>query len=193
MLKIGVTGGIGSGKTTVCKLFELLGIPVYYADERAKWLMQHDAILTKNLSREFGSDIFNDGTLQTKVLAAKVFNTAEQVKKLNALVHPAVHDDFEKWVKQQTDTPFTIEEAALIFEAGSDKRLDKVITVLAAEELRINRIMKRDNVSMETVVSRIKHQLPEEEKTKRSQYVIYNDDTQLVIPQVLQIYNALKK
>ncbi len=192
MLKIGITGGIGSGKTTVSKLFELLGIPVYYADDRAKWLMQNDAALSKKLRKEFGEDTFINGSLQNKILAAKVFNNSIALKKLNSLVHPAVFDDFKKWVTEQKNVPFILKEAALIFEAGSDEHLDKVITVYAPEHLRVQRIVERDKTTEEAIRARMQQQLPDEEKVKRSQFVIYNDEKQLVIPQVLKIYSELK-
>lgn len=192
MLKIGITGGIGSGKTTVCKLFELLGVPVYYADDRAKWLMQNDAILKENLLKEFGDGIFENGTLQTKQLASIVFNNEAELKKLNALVHPVVFSDFIKWSSDQQSAPFILHEAALIFETFFNKYLDKVITVYAPEQLRIERIIKRDKTTAEAVMARIKQQLPDEDKVKRSQFIIRDDEKLLVIPQVIKIYNELK-
>jgi dephospho-CoA kinase len=192
LLKVGITGGIGSGKTTVSKLFELLGIPVYYADDRAKWLMRNDAVLSKKLSSEFGEAIFENGSLQTKTLAKEVFNNPTALKKLNSLVHPAVFNDFKSWAAEQKNVPFILKEAALIFEAHSDEHLDKVIMVFAPEQLRINRIAERDKTIEEAVRARMKQQLPDEEKVKRSQFVIYNDEKQLVIPQVMKIYAELK-
>lgn len=192
MLKIGITGGIGSGKTTVCKLFELLGVPVYYADDRAKWLMQNDAVLKTELSKEFGESIFENSSLQTKKLAAKVFNDELSLKKLNALVHPVVFNDFIKWTSEQKDAPFVLHEAALIFETFFNRYLDKVITVYAPDQLRIERIIERDNTTEDAVRARIKQQLSDEEKVKRSQFVIYDDEKQLVIPQVLKVYAELR-
>lgn len=190
MIKVGLTGGIGSGKTTVCRVFELLGIPVYYADDRAKWLMNHDDQLIASIRETFGEESYRDGRLTRAYLAERVFNDEAQLAKLNALVHPAVLQDFDNWVKQQ-DAPYVIKEAALIFEAASDKHLDKVIVVTSPEEVRIQRIIQRDAVTRAAVLSRMKNQLPETEKVKRADFVIDNGGEVLVIPQVLKLHAAI--
>ena len=190
--KVGITGGIGSGKTTVCKIFETLGIPVYYADDRAKWLMAHDPALKASIVAAFGAEAYRtDGALNRAFLAEAVFGDAAQLKRLNALVHPAVGRDAEAWHAQQTGVPYTLKEAALLFESGSYRRLDKVITVFAPRELRLQRIMRRDGARREQVEARMAHQLPEEEKVRRADYVIYNDGRAPLIRQAWEIHRIL--
>lgn len=192
MLKAGITGGIGSGKTTVCKIFETLGIPVYYADDRAKWLMTHDEHLMSEIRNAFGADAYTpDGQLNRAYLSGVVFSDAEKLKQLNALVHPAVFNDGSAWHQAQTGAPYTLREAALLYESGSYKAIDKMIVVTAPLALRIARVMERDNISEAAVRARIEKQWPEEEKIKRADYVIYNDGAQLLVPQVLKIHRAL--
>lgn len=196
MLKIGITGGIGSGKTTVCKMFEELGIPVYYADERAKHLMQHEHFLIDEIKRNFGEDVYEDGILNRERLAKKVFKDEKKLALLNSLVHPAVFHDTELWVEQQkkTKAPYILKEAALLVESGSYKKLDKLIVITAPVETRIKRVKKRDGVTKGQVMERIKHQMPEEEKVKLADYVIQNDKglTELK-EQVLKIHQELSK
>ena len=177
MIKVGITGGIGSGKTTVCKLFEELGIPVYYADNRAKYLMQHELHLIDELKKHFGPDIYENGQLNRAALAAKVFNNAAQLKLLNSLVHPAVFHDTEVWLQQQQDLhlPYVLKEAALLVESGAYKKLDKLIVVTAPHELRVQRVMQRDQVSEAEVMARISNQLPQHEKVKLAHFVIENN------------------
>jgi dephospho-CoA kinase len=194
MIKTGITGGIGSGKTTVCKLFEQLGVPVYYADDRAKYLMQNEPFVIDALMRAFGADIYTDGTLNRKLLADRAFNSKEQVAKLNSIVHPAVFLDNDKWLGEQQakGVPYVIKEAALLIETGSYKKLDKLIVVTAPEDVRIKRIQARDNSTEEEVRARIQHQLPEEEKVKLAHYVITNNgDTELLHQQVADIHAQL--
>lgn len=191
-LQVGVTGGIGSGKTTVCRLFEVLGIPVYYADERAKQLMVEDETLVRQIREAFGEEVYaGDGQLNRSYLSDIVFNNPDKLKLLNALVHPAVGRDSRRWHEEQTDAPYTLREAALIFESGSFRQLDKVIAVTAPKELRMERVMRRDQVDREAVEARMKNQMPEEEKVKRADYVIYNDGRHSLIRQVWVIHQAL--
>ncbi len=144
-MKIGITGGIGSGKTTVCKIFETLGIPVYYADDRAKELMVTNPDLVAGIKKLFGEEAYHsDGSLNRAHIAALAFGDAAMLAQLNALVHPAVHQDGYEWAESQTDAPYTLREAALVFESGGHKKLDKVITVFAPKEMRIERVMARD-------------------------------------------------
>lgn len=176
MLSVGITGGIGSGKTTACTLFESLGVPVYYADERAKYLMQHEHYLIDELKKAFGEDIYFNGTLQREVLASKVFGSAQKVQLLNSLVHPAVFRDNERWMEEQRakQLPYCLKEAALLIESGSYKKLDKLIVVTAPEELRIQRVMQREQTTRDKVTQRMHHQMPEEEKVKAADFVINN-------------------
>ncbi len=196
MLKIGITGGIGSGKTTVCKIFESLGIPVYYADDRAKWLMANQADLKSKISELFGEEAYDEsGQLNRGHIAKIAFSNPEILKELNAIVHPAVGEDGIAWMKEQEqkNVPYALKEAALIFESGSYKQLDKVITVYAPEYLRIERVMKRDNSTREAIKSRIDKQMPEEKKIALSDYVIYNNGKQSLIQQVIKIHQQLKQ
>lgn len=191
-LQIGITGGIGSGKTTVCKIFETLEIPVYYADERAKWLMANDPELKQAIKDTFGTDTYDaDGNLDRQHLASIVFNDPDKLQQLNALVHPAVARDSEAWNEQQSGEPYTLREAALIYEAGIDQQLDYVIVVTAPVETRIQRVVQRDQTTREAVESRMNKQMPEKEKVKRADFVIYNDGERALIPQVLAIHREL--
>jgi len=191
MLKLGITGGIGSGKTTVCRLFELLGIPVYYADDESKKLLEEDQLVKEQVIKTFSDSILNDlGTIDRKKLAAIVFNNKEQLEKLNAILHPAVGQHFENWLKKQ-NAVYILKEAAILFESGAYKQVDKVLTVVAPLELKIQRTMKRDGVSREVVEKRIELQMSDEEKIKRSDFVIINNEQELLIPQVLSLHKQL--
>lgn len=192
MLKIGITGGIGSGKTTVCHLFETLHIPVYYADDAAKWLMNNNADLIIAIKNAFGNDVYNDqNQLQRTKLASIVFSNANARKLLESFVHPAVEQHNQQWIEQHKNAPYVLKEAALIFESGSYKHLDKVITVTAPLELRISRVTKRDNATREQVEARIAAQMPDEEKIRLSDFVIYNNEQQMLIPQVMHIHEQI--
>lgn len=191
-LKVGLTGGIGSGKTTVSKLFKAMGVPIYYADDAAKWLMQNDQDLMAAIKKQFGDAIYtNDNILDRAQLAGIVFNDADALKQLEALVHPAVHKHSIAWFKQHQNKAYTIKEAALMFESQSHLYLDKVITVFAPEEVRIARVMQRDGVSEAAVNARISQQMAASQKLALADYVIYNDGSQLLIPQVREIHKEL--
>ena len=187
MLRIGLTGGIGSGKSTVAHIFSVLGIPVYDADSAAKRLMSENEILKNKIIENFGDASYHNGQLNTKYLSEQVFNEAGKTDLLNSLVHPATIQDAEKWMKKQS-APYIIKEAALIFESGSNKMLDKVIGVSSPLSLRIERTMKRNNITRKQVMERINLQMNEEEKMRLCDYVIYNDEQQMLIPQVLQLH-----
>jgi dephospho-CoA kinase len=190
MLKIGITGGIGSGKTTVCSIFETLGIPVFYADTVAKQIMVTDPILVAGVKQAFGADsYFADGTLNNKHIAAIVFNNAAQLEKLNGLVHPAVFRAFDSWMLQVPDTvPYTLKEAALLFESGSYQMCDQTVLVIAPIELRLQRVMARDGVSEAQVRARMDKQLSDEQKMKMADHLIYNNETDSLIAQVLKLH-----
>lgn len=191
MLKVGITGGIGSGKTTVCKLFELLSIPVFYADEVAKNIMHTDEKLKQNIIETFGDNAYNqEGILNRKYIADIVFNDAEQLKSLNALVHPAVFSAFDNWYRMQS-APYIIKEAALLFESESYKKCDYNILVSAPHLLKLKRVMERDHVSAHEVELRMAKQLTDEQKQKLADFNLVNDENQLLIPQVLNLHKNL--
>lgn len=190
--KIGITGGIGSGKTTVCTIFENLGIPVYYADDRAKWLMNHDDTLKKAIKALFGEAAYTENdALNRAHLAQIVFNDPQKLEQLNALVHPAVFRDYEQWHAAQQAVPYTLKEAALIYETGGEKELDKVVVVTAPVELRVKRVMERDGLTREAIEARINQQLPEAEKVEKADFVINNDMGWALMPQILTIHAQL--
>ena len=190
--QLGITGNIGSGKTTVCKIFEVLGIPIYYADERARQLMTEDAGLVREIRNLLGEDAYyENGNLNRKYIASKVFNNTDLLNQLNTLVHPAVAIDSLKWHNAQKDVPFTLKEAALLFEAGSYASLDKIIVVTAPRALRIQRVMQRDNVPLEAVEARMDKQWPEDKKRTLADFVIVNDGVHMLVPQVLACYDAI--
>ena len=192
MIKIGITGGIGSGKSTVANVFEVLGIPVYYADDAAKKLMNEDAALKEKLIAIFGKEIYQDGILNRSHLSGLVFNNPEKLAQLNSILHPATIADAESWMQQQ-HSPYAIKEAAILFESGANKYVDKVIGVYAPIQLRINRVMQRDNSTEEAVTARMNRQMEEDKKMNLCDYVITNDEQELVIPQVLKIHELLMK
>ncbi|MGF6850051.1 dephospho-CoA kinase [Chitinophaga sp. W3I9] len=188
MLKIGITGGIGSGKSTVSRIFELLGVPVYYADDRAKDIMVRDPELAAQVKHHFGEEMYDArGALNRKLLGNIVFNDKDKLALLNSLVHPATIRDSDNWAQQQ-HTPYVLKEAALLFETESFHHLDQVIAVFAPQPLRIHRVMKRDNVTRNEVLARMYKQIDETIKMRLSDHVIYNDEQHMVIPQVLDLH-----
>jgi dephospho-CoA kinase len=191
-LKIGLTGGIGSGKTTVAKIFEVLNVPVYYADAASKRLYETDAALISDLKTHFGEDIYNGNVLNREKLAQAVFSDSKKLALLNRLVHPPTIKDAEAWMARQT-APYLIKEAALLFESGSVRGLDYVIGVQAPQHLRIQRAMERDNTTREAVLARIERQLDETIKMKLCDFVIRNDEQQPVLPQVLHLHQLFLK
>lgn len=186
-LRIGLTGGIGSGKSTVSGIFKVLGIPVFDADTAAKEVMQTNPALRQAIIDTFGEAVYTDGQLNRKQLAALVFSDPFQLETLNALVHPYTIAAAEEWAALQT-TPYTVKEAALFFEAGSAIGFDYMIGVYAPQHLRIKRVMDRDQVSREEVLSRMKRQIQEEIKMRLCDFVVLNDDQHLLIPQVLKLH-----
>ena len=193
-LTVGITGGIGSGKTTVCKIFHQLGIPIYYADDRGKYLLSNDHQLKSQVQDLFGAESYlSDGTLNRSFLANKVFADKIELEKLNQLVHPAVAKDYFNWASEQNSTVL-IKEAALFIENGSYKSLDKLICVIAPENVRVNRVLMRDmQRDRNQVLDIMKNQVDDKKRKEVSDYLIDNSGTKLLIPQVLTIYKTLQK
>ena len=190
--KVGITGGIGSGKTTACLIFETLGVPVYYADTQAKQLMNTDPELKASITEYFGNNIYCDGILDRKKLAEIVFNDKIALEKLNSWVHPAVARDFELWYSRQISN-YVLEEAAIIYESGIADRFDKVILVTAPDEIRIERVCARDGVTPDIVQKRMKNQWSEDKKIALADYIIRNDNDNLLIRQVIDIHEILQQ
>jgi dephospho-CoA kinase len=190
MLKIGITGSIGAGKSTVAGIFKVLGIPVFDADATAKNILNTDSVLREQIAATFGSETYKNGLLDRKYLATLVFNNPNQLAKLNALVHPATIEAANIWAKhwEEQGCPYILKEAALLFEAGTNVGLDFIIGVTAPVEMRIARVMERDHVTREEVLKRMQHQLDDTEKMKRCNFVIDNNEVSLVIPQVLALH-----
>jgi len=188
-LQIGITGGIGSGKSLVCKIFQCLGVPVYDADSHAKQLMISDEILMNQIKHEFGKESYlANGSLNRTHISKQTFGFPDRLEKLNQFVHPRVALDFESWMKNHA-VSYIIKEAALLFEAGSAKTLDKIIVVSAPAAMRVQRVLQRDPQRSEDDVKKIMDsQMPEDEKVKRADFVVVNDETQLLIPQVLRLH-----
>lgn len=190
MLKVGVTGGIGSGKSVVCQVFATLGIPVFNADAAARYLMENDTTLVQRIQFLFGDDVYLDGRLQRDKVSAIIFSNPEKLKELNSIVHPATISYANAWMAQQ-NAPYVIKEAAIFFESGSDKDVDKMIGVYAPRELRIKRAVLRGNTTRDKIESVIARQMDEDEKMRRCDYVITNDDMIPVLPQVLKLHSSL--
>lgn len=192
-LKIGITGGIGAGKSYICNIFKTLGVPIYDADRWAKELMANDERIRSRLILEFGEETYRqDGSLNNGYLSAQVFNDFEKLQRLNAIVHPIVISHGEEWGNRQK-APYSLKEAALLFESGSYKKLDFTILVTAPEQTRIERVMKRDAVSEENVKARIKKQMPEAEKIKLADFIINNDGVEALVPQVMRLHEKFLK
>ncbi len=190
MLKIGLTGGIGSGKTTVAKVFEVLGIPVYYADEAAKRLMNEDEVLQQKIISAFGEKAYTNGKLNRQYLSSLVFNNKENLDLLNSLVHPATIADAAVWFSKQKSA-YVIKEAALLFESGTAAGLDFVIGVTALETIRMKRVMDRDEVTAAEVKKRMQNQMEESIKMRLCDFVITNNEQEMVTPQVLKLHEQL--
>ncbi len=191
-LRVGVTGGIGSGKTIVCQIFEQLGIPVYYADERAKSLMVENEQVVSKVKKLLGAQAYlPNGSLNRKWIASIVFQDANKLERLNAIVHPAVQEDGEKWHQQQLGLPYTIKESALLFEIGSEIFYDKTVVVVAPKAVRIQRAMQRDGQERAAIEARMDKQMEEKKKAQLADFVIVNDGATLLVPQVMAIHRKL--
>jgi len=190
LIKVGITGGIGSGKSIVSKVFEVLGVPVYYADDAAKRLMNEHEPMKQRLVEAFGDSTYSNGQLNRAYLSSMVFKDPVKLALLNSIVHPATLRDAEEWMLRQNH-PYAIKEAALIFESGAQENLDLVIGVYAPAHLRIQRVMKRDGITREEVKARMDKQIEEDIKMQLCDYVITNDEQQLVIPQVVNLHEKI--
>ncbi len=191
MYQVGLTGGIGSGKTLVCSVLEKLGVAVYYADREARRVMNDDPALIARIVELFGEKAYNEQGLDRQYLAGKVFGNPALLDKLNQIVHPVVRKDYSRWVALQHEASYVVEEAAILFESGADRFMDFNILVYAPEELRIRRVMLRDHLGEKEIRSRISHQMGEKEKLSRADYVIYNDEKEMLLPQIVAMHHML--
>ena len=192
MIIIGLTGGIGSGKSTISRLLSVMGIPVYIADTESKRLTETSPVIREKLTEKFGIDLYAEGKLNKALLASLIFGNDDNRRYVNSVIHPEVKNDFDRWKAQQSQSPVLVIETAILFESGFSNSVDVSVTVTAPEELRIRRVELRDGWSRESIVSRIQSQLPEEEKISLSDYVIYNDDKQALIPRIEKLLGEIK-
>ena len=192
MIKLGVTGGIGSGKTSVCQVFNLLGIPVFSADAEAKEVMETDAGIIAKLNAIAQKDLYAGGTLDRAELAKLIFNNRSLLEEVNSVVHPVVFGRFCEWTKNQK-APYVIMEAAILFESGGAKMVNRIVTVTAPVDERIERVIVRSNITKEEVMERIKNQTSDNDKIKQSDYIIDNSENKMIIPAILDIHNDILK
>ena len=189
-MKLGVTGGIGSGKTSVCRVFNVLGIPVFSADPEAQKVMNRDEKIINEINKIAGRNLYKDGFLNRMELASLIFNDPDLLSKVNALVHPVVFANFERWSAEQT-SPYSIMEAAILFESGASKLVDRIVTVVAPMEERLARVIRGNKLSREQILERIKNQMDDESRIKLSDYVIRNSENDMIIPAILKIHEDL--
>jgi len=189
-MKIGVTGGIGSGKTSVCRVFNVLGIPVFSSDAVAREIMDSDHTIIDKVKSIVGKDVYSSGVLDRVELAGLIFNNANLLQEINKIVHPVVFDHFNQWVKT-VSAPYSIMEAAILIESGATKLVDRIITVVAPVEERIERVVSRNKLTREQVLDRIKNQVGDEEKILLSDYIIYNSEHEMIIPRILNIHEEI--
>lgn len=193
MKKIGITGGIGSGKTTVCEIFKLLGVPVFHADAEAKYLQNNDLQIRELLINLFGKHIYSlDGMLDRKKLAMLIFNDSAALANVNAIIHPAVRQSFQKWADNHLDSSYILYEAAILLESGYASDFDRNILVLADEKLRIERVIRRDHISEALVKQRINNQMPDSQKIKIVDYIIENNNEILLFPQIIELDKLIR-
>ena len=191
-LKLGVTGGIGSGKTSVCKVFTILGIAVFSTDREAREIMDNDNGIIQGINSIAGKNLYHNGDLDRKELASLIFNDNALLEKVNSLVHPIVFDHFNRWEKEQT-APYVIMEAAILFESGGSNLVDKIATIVAPIEERLNRVIHRNSLSRDQVLDRMRNQIDDESRIKLSDYVIYNSENDMIIPAILKIHEDILK
>jgi len=192
MLKVGITGGMGSGKSTVCNILKKLGVPVFSSDDVGKMLLNNDDYLKSQIKKKFDSDMYtSSGTIDRERMARLVFNDPNELKKLNELVHPRVKAEFDSWCKKNEKKPYVVKEAAILFETGQHKELDKMVTVFCPKEERIRRIIKRDEVTKESVEKRMLHQYSDAERNALADFIIMNDGNEELLPQVKELHELL--
>jgi dephospho-CoA kinase len=189
-MKLGVTGGIGSGKTSVCRVFNVLGIPVFSADPEAKEIMDNDKGIIRRINSIAGKDLYINGSLNRRELATLIFNDKTLLKEVNSLVHPVVLDRFKRWEMDQT-APYVILEAAILFESGGSKLVDRIATVVAPMEERVERVINRNSLSREQILERIRNQMDDDSRIKLSDYVINNSENDMIIPAILKIHEQI--
>ncbi len=192
MIRIGLTGNMGSGKTTVCKIFETLDVPVFYSDIVAKKLYDRKEV-KKSIKSEFGHSVFTDGIVDFKKLAGIIFNDSGALNFINGLIHPLVFEEYGKWLRQNNNKPYVIHESAILFENGLENNFDKIIVVSCPEEIRINRLLERDNTSVKEIKKRMENQMKDDEKERRADYVIVNDGKKFLIPQIIRLDKELRE
>jgi dephospho-CoA kinase len=189
-MKLGVTGGIGSGKTSVCRVFGVLGIPVFSADPEAQIIMNHDESIMSGINNIAGKNLYSEGRLNREELASLIFNDPEMLGRVNSLVHPIVFQHFKSWAENQT-TPYVIMEAAILFESGASNLVDRVATVIAPVEERISRVIRRNKLSRQQVEERIRNQMDDDLRIKMSDYIINNSENEMIIPAIIGIHEDI--
>jgi dephospho-CoA kinase len=188
--RLGVTGGIGSGKTSVCRVFDVLGIPVYYTDREARDIMENDQTIRMQINSLIGRDMYRNGFLDRMTMADIIFNDRDMLMKVNSIVHPAVFERFIEWEESQ-DAPYVIMEAAILFESGASKMMNRIATVVTPEEERISRVIARNRLTRQQVMERMKNQLDDEERIRLSDYVIFNSENNMILPAILKIHEDI--
>jgi len=191
-MKVGVTGGIGSGKTSVCKVFSILGIPVFSADQEAKAIMDTDPAIISVIISATGEDLYSEGALDRARLGYLIFRDEALLKKINSIIHPAVFDRFHKWTAEQS-APYVIMEAAILIESGASGLVDRIVTVVAPEEERIMRVIRRSKLTREEIQNRMRNQMDDDSREKLSDYIVRNSENDMIIPAVLKIHEDILK
>ena len=192
MFRLGITGGIGSGKSFVCSILEKFGVPVYYADKEARRLMNTRVDLKRAIKGVFGEEIYHDGELDRQEMGHRIFGQPDMLDKINRMVHPVVREDFFKWSEAWKNVPYVIEEAAILFESGAASEMDATVLIYAPKQLRIERVMARDGLGRSEVERRINMQMDEEEKKRLADRVILNDEKKLLLPQLVALHEDIK-
>jgi dephospho-CoA kinase len=192
-MKIGITGGMGSGKSFVCSIIENLGYPIFYSDKEAKWLMENNASLIAEIKKIVGNNAYTNNKINKEEIRKYIFDSAEKRKKLNEIVHPAVTQHFDYWAQQFKSNSLLFNESALLIETGSYKRFDKIILITASQDVKIKRLIQRENVSTEEIRLRMNSQLSDEVKKVHADYIIENNETELLLPKIITIIDQLKK